>query len=42
MAKQRMENLIKLYIYFRETAKLVKERIKRYYNANVRKKFTSI
>ena len=28
-----MENLINLYIYLRETAKLVQKRIKRYYNA---------
>jgi len=27
-----MENLINLYIHLRETAKLVQERIKRYYN----------
>jgi len=28
-----MENLINLYIYFKEIAKLVQERIKKYYNA---------
>ena len=28
-----MENLINPYIYLKETAKLVQEQIKRYYNA---------
>ena len=33
IAKERMEILINLYNYLKETAKLVQIRIKRYYNA---------
>ena len=32
-AKERIETLINLYVDLKETAKLVQERIKRYYNA---------
>jgi len=36
-AKKRMETLINLYIDLTETAKVVQQRIKKYYNAKISK-----